>query len=102
MVEGLNKTELLERLSWVKQVVEVMQVMRDWPQVDRVRTIGTILACMVADSNTDEEQAERVLLTVATITPRMKAGITERMMDEEYMSQSIRAELAKLSTGSSN
>jgi hypothetical protein len=32
----------------------------------------------------------------------MKAGITERMMDEEYMSQSIRAELAKLSTGSSN
>jgi hypothetical protein len=100
VVDGLSKAELLERLAWVKQVVEVMTVMKDWPQVDRLRTIGTILAAMMCDADSDEDQVERIQVTVLSMTPGLKSGITERMMDEDYLSQSIRAELGKLDGGS--
>jgi hypothetical protein len=98
----MTKAELLERLSWVKQVVEVMSVMKDWSQNDRLRTVGTILAVMCADTQSNEEQVERILLTLMTVTPCLRDGVTERMMDEDYLAQSIRAELAKLGNEGSN
>jgi hypothetical protein len=100
VVDGLSKAELLERLEWVRQIVAVMKVMEDWPQVDRLRTIGTILAAMMFDADSDEDQVERIQSTVVLAWPGLKAGITRRMCDEEYLSQSIRAELAKLGGGS--
>ena len=102
VVDGLSKAELLERLEWVRQIVMVMKVMEDWTQAERLRTIGTILAAMMFDADSDEDQVERIQSTVVLAWPGHKPGITKRMCDEEYLSQSIRAELAKLTGEGSN
>jgi hypothetical protein len=99
--EGLSKTELLEKLQWMQQILEVMQVMRDWQQSDRLRTIGTILAAMCMDTDSDESQVERIQESVCRMYPK-HAKVTEQMMDEELMTRNIRAALAKVNSEGSN
>jgi hypothetical protein len=99
LLDGLDKTELLERLDWVQQVVRVAEMMKDWDQKSRIRTLATLLIALMSDSTTDEDQAELVRLMVMVAPVGDRAGIADRVTDEEYMTQEIRARLAELDGG---
>jgi hypothetical protein len=99
ILDDLTKTELLTHLEWALQVVEVAKVMKDWPQEDRLRTMGTVCAALMFDKSSDPDQVERIQATMMAATPCVKAGIAERMADEEHMTGEIRQRLAMVSGG---
>lgn len=101
ILDGLTKAELVQHLEWALMVVEVAKVMKDWTQNDRLRTTGTILATLMFDESSDQEQVERIQDTIMAAVPCIKTGIAERMASDEHMTKEIRARLA-LADGGKN
>lgn len=98
-ISKMDREEVMRHIEWAQKVAEVARVIVGWSQVDRVRTVGTLLCGLLADADTDDDQAARIQGLVVMIEPGASKGVAKRMADEDLMTRRLRLRLAELTGG---